>query len=44
MSTSESLQNTTDSGLPAIEAGRTRLRFVLARAHLEQSVRSGGDI
>ncbi len=45
MSTSETAPNTTDSGLPPVEAGRTRLRFVLARLRLlGRAFRSGWGI
>ena len=45
MSTSETAPNATDSGLPPIEAGRTRLRFVLARLRmLGRAFRSGWGI
>ena len=45
MSTSETAPNTTDSGLPPVEAGRTRLRFVLARLRLlGRAFRSGWAI
>ena len=45
MTTSESAPNSTDTGLPPVEAGRTRARFILARLRLmARAFRSGWGI
>ena len=45
MSTSDTAPRTTDAGLPPVEAGRTRLRFLLARLRLmARAFRSGWGI